>query len=257
MISMEHLVDIHCHLLYGVDDGAKDVNEAIQLLKLEKEQHVDRVILTPHYREGIFETPQTIMDEHYAKLCLFEKEMNLGIRLFLGCEYHTNTRMVADLQEKRRPSMAGSQYVLVEFSAEDSFKKIRCQIYNLIMEGWIPIIAHIERYPDMMKDLNNVFECKSLGALIQITSGALLGKMGWKMQRNCKKLIKQDLVDFVASDAHDTKNRRPDLGECATYLEKKYGQDYTYKLLVENPEMLLGGHKNYAVDLSVIWQNVV
>ena len=248
---MEHLVDMHCHLLYGVDDGAKDVDEAIELLKLEKKQHVDRIILTPHYREGMFETPQAIMDEHYAKLCLLEKEMNLGIRLFLGCEYHTNIKMVADLQEKKRPSMAGSRYVLTEFSYEDSFKKIRRQIYDLIMDGWIPIIAHIERYPDMMKDFRNIEECKSLGALVQITSGAILGKMGWKMKMNCKKLIKYDLVDFVASDAHNTKNRRPDLGECADYLEKKYGSDYAYKVLVENPEMMLGGHENYAVNLSV------
>ena len=73
--------------------------------------------------------------------------------------------------------------------------------------------------------------------------------MGWMLRKYCKKLIQLDLVDFIASDTHNTKNRKPDLGDCATYLEKKYGSDYVYRLCIENPEMMLGGYETHANNL--------
>ena len=246
---MKHLIDMHCHIIAGVDDGAKDVTESINLLKLEKEQGVDRIILTPHYRVGMFETPQYIIDREYAKLCLLEKEMNLGISLCLGCEFHSCETMIDDLFLKTRRTMVSTKFVLVEFSSLDSYSKIRKQIYELVSNGWIPIIAHIERYPAFVENFRNVHECKRLGAYMQITSGAILGKTGWRMKKLCKELIKRNLVDFIASDAHNIKNRKPDLGECAKYLEKKYGQEYVHRILIKNPEMVLGGFAKHANNL--------
>lgn len=238
---MRHLVDIHCHILPGVDDGADDFKESLELIKEEMSQGVDQIILTPHFRRGMFETPMEDIKLQYARLRYLVQKLNLDVELYLGCEYHTSSQMVEDLLNGRRPTLNHSPYVLVEFSSQDSYVKIKNQIYDLIANNFIPIIAHIERYPDFVKDLSQVQQCKKLGAYMQITASAVLGKTGWKMKRLCKKLIEAGLVDFIASDAHNLTNRKPDLEECASYLEKKMGSDFVYEVFVKNPERIIRG----------------
>ena len=238
---MNGLIDIHCQMVPGVDDGSKNFRMTRQMLILQKRQHVEKIIVTPHMRVGMFEAPQAEINRRFMKMKELVTRMGIGIDLYLGCEYHSSSSMVSNLNEGKRPTLAGSRFVLVEFSAAHSYEKIRSQIYDLIVGGYIPVIAHIERYPALMKDLDRVEDLIDMGALMQISASAVIGDAGWKAKRLCKKLIQEDFVDYIASDAHDPVRRRPNLGECADYLEKKMGRAYVNKIMRENPRKILGG----------------
>lgn len=236
---MLEMTDIHCHILPKVDDGADSVEEARQMLRREYEDGVRTIIATPHYREGMFEPSMKRIAHYYEGMRKVAAKDTPGLRLYLGCEYHTNSRMTEDLRQRRRPTMVGSTYVLTEFSGAHNYEKIRNQVYELIAEGYKPIIAHIERYPCLQEDLERVRELIGLGARIQINAGAIMGGAGNKVKKFCRQVMEEDLLHFIASDAHGIKYRYPNLGECAKYVTKKMGASYAEKIFRENPEHIL------------------
>ena len=122
------LTDIHCHLLPKVDDGAKNEEEALKLLEMEYAQGVRRIIVTPHYRIEMFETDQERIEQQYRWLKAAAEQLYDDLEIYLGCEYHANSGILEDLKTHRREALAGSRYVLVEFSGMDSFAKQRKQI---------------------------------------------------------------------------------------------------------------------------------
>lgn len=157
------LTDIHCHLLPKVDDGAKDKEEALKLLEMEYAQGVRKIIVTPHYRIEMFETDKEEIEHQYRWLKTAAKQLYDDLELYLGCEYHANSQMLEDLKTHRRETLAGGRYVLVEFSGMDSFAKQRKQVRELTGAGYIPIIAHAERYECLRNDIKNVEELIFLG----------------------------------------------------------------------------------------------
>lgn len=236
---MQGMTDIHCHILPYVDDGAKSEKMAVHMIRESADQGVNRIILTPHYRVGMFETDQKIIEKRFRRLCEINKKIRSGVRLYLGRECHRRNGIGELFQEGILPTLAGSKYVLVEFSHMDDFSKMRKTVYDLVVHGFSPIIAHGERYPELIAELDRLDELRRLGAKLQVTSAAVYGGHGLRLKWICKKLIKEDLVDFAGSDAHDMEQRAPDLGRCAEYLEKKKGLGYARKILVENPGMIL------------------
>ncbi len=232
-----HLTDIHCHLLPGVDDGPGTIKEAGRLLDLMREEGVDRIIVTPHFHPEMFEPSAERVERFYWGLR--EMARRRRIRLYLGCEFYRCPEMSRLLAEGKRPSLAGSSHVLVEFAPDDVYQTIRNYIYELRSRGWRPVIAHVERYECCHRDSRRVRELTELGAAIQVNASAVMGKRGGRMKGFCRNLIESDLVSFIASDAHDDRGRRPNLGKCARYVTKKYGEDYARRIFEENPEKIL------------------
>lgn len=236
---MHGIVDMHCHILPEVDDGAVSEKMAMEMIWSEKRQGVNRIILTPHYRVGVFETDQKVIQHKFERLLELNERMKTGVSLYLGCEFHRSSDMMEMLVSGQKPAMAGSKYVLVEFSHRDDYSRIRKTIYELSVKGWIPIIAHGERYPALMEDFDRVEEVLRLGGKLQITTGAVYGQHGFRYKRICKKLLTEDMVDFIATDAHDLKKRAPDFDRCIQYIEKKKGPAYARRVFVHNPGMIL------------------
>jgi len=236
---MQGLIDMHCHIIPDVDDGAVDIDMAVRMLREEYRNGVSVVIVTPHYRKGMFETPQDVIDRQFDKIQQIACRSRSGMKVYLGCEYHTNSAMIGDLLSGKRPTMAGSSYVLVEFSAAHSYWIIRNQIYALVSAGYRPIIAHAERYPCLVKEPALIDELRELGAEIQLTSASVLGEAGWGIKRFCMRLLKENKATYIASDAHNLSKRSPNLRECAEYLEKKFGSRYAEQILVYNPRKII------------------
>ena len=236
---MQGLIDMHCHIVPGVDDGAVDIDMAVRMLQMEYKNGVSAVIVTPHYRKGMFETPQRVIDHQFDKIHQIACRSRSGMKVYLGCEYHTNPDMTEDLRNGKRPTLAGSSYVLVEFSPAHGYSIIRNQVYALVSAGYRPIIAHAERYPCLVKEPKLIEELRELGAEMQLTSGSVLGKEGWGMKRFCMRLLKAKKVTYIASDAHDLSKRAPNLQDCAEYLEKKFGSRYAEQILVHNPGKII------------------
>jgi protein-tyrosine phosphatase len=233
------MIDIHCHLLYGVDDGAETIEESQMMLRAAKEQGVEAVILTPHYRHGMFAYPQEAIAEHYAKLAPYAKE--LGVGLALGTEYHVNTDIVTALESGRCRTLAGSRYVLCEYSGSSEFSYLYNTAQELVLHGYIPVIAHAERYSCLTGDIEGADSLRELGAWIQLNADAILGMEGISTKKFCKKMLKAGYVDVVASDSHGMDRRACHLGKCRQVLTKKFGEEYAGRLLFGNPAKIIAG----------------
>lgn len=233
------MVDIHCHLLYGVDDGAKTIEESIAMLEEAHNQGIRAMILTPHYRHGMFAYPKEEIAEHYSNLKPYAKDM--GIALALGTEYHVNTHMVEAFESGRCRTLAGSRYVLCEYSHDSEYSFIYQMTQELILHGYVPVLAHVERYACMVDDLERADQLRRLGAWIQLNADAVLGLEGMAPRKFCKKMLKAGYVDVIASDSHGIQKRACHLGKCREVLNKKYGEEYAKELLCDNPAKIIAG----------------
>lgn len=231
-----NLIDIHCHILPKVDDGPDSVEESLKILKDMRRQGIKHVIVTPHYRPEMFEPSMKRVIYSYRHLRDIAYDM--GVSMSLGCEYYRNEQIIEHMDNRKRPVMAGSRYVLIEFSMNDLFPTIRNYVYELITHGYQPIIAHAERYFCCQK-MEKIQELKDMGALIQVNAGSVLGEEGWKLKKFCLDLMKKDLVDFVASDTHNTSDRKLNLKKCASYVTKKMGKQYAERIFFNNPLNIL------------------
>jgi len=233
------LYDIHCHILPGVDDGSHSMEETRELLRLEYEDGVRTIIVTPHYRVEMFEPELARIYQAFWDTCDEAAALAPDLKLYMGCEFHANMEMVETLKSGGRPTMAGSRYVLTEFRESSPFPYIKERVTALRTGGYRPVIAHAERYECMRNDFDRAEELTQIGARIQINAGSLLGDMGRSVRQYCRELIEEDLVWYVASDAHNLKDRKPNLGKCAGWLERKYGYACAKRLLIDHPEEII------------------
>lgn len=227
------MIDIHCHMLYGVDDGAKSIEESMSMIRLANSQGIEAIVLTPHYRYGMFEYPVEKIRKHFA--LLKSKAKQIGIELYLGCEYHVDSRMIDALQEDDCFSLAGRDFVLTEYSFATEFSYIYEQTKKLISYGYIPVVAHVERYGCFLKKPKLCMELSNTGAYIQVNADSILGMDGKTEERFCRKILKKGWVDIVASDAHGKDVRVCHLKECKEYVARKYGGDYAERIFCVNP----------------------
>lgn len=213
------MIDIHNHILYGVDDGSKDLDMSLAMLKEEMEQGVSTIYLTPHQNQQTLTGP--LLKERYQSFLEELKEKGIDIDIRLGAEIYYYPGLKQDLLSGKALTMDESKYVLVEFSTrtETNVSEI---VYELVMAGFTPIIAHIERYPYLKKD--DYFDIKEAGGLIQINSGSF---SHFSSRGLIKYLLKNDLVDYVATDAHDNSRRKVDFSFVHSYIKKKYPELYT------------------------------
>lgn len=232
------MIDIHNHLLFGVDDGPSGMEESILMLKEAKKQGITDIVLTPHYRRGMFRFDNDLIEEHYQKLIPYAKE--IGIRLHLGTEYHVNSDITEYLESKRCYTLAESEYVLTEYGYDVEYSYITQRTRELLRNGYVPVIAHVERYACLIHNPELIFELGKFGALIQVNAGAIVGEEGFSTKQYCKKLLKNGWIDIVASDSHGVKKRACHMRRCYEYISKKYGEKMATHLMVINPGKIVG-----------------
>ena len=231
------MIDIHCHLLCGVDDGAKSLEESQEMLKIAASQNINKIILTPHRRHGMFAYPVEAIDNQYK--ILKECGQKLGVELYLGTEYHVDSDMVNSFKSGTCHTLAGGRYILTEYSHASEYTFIKTMTKEALHAGYIPVIAHIERYECVFDEPELAGELQNIGALVQINADAVLGNDGRAVKKFCKKLLKNELVDIVASDSHNTTTRVNNMAKCYEYIAKKYDRDYADLLFNNNPEKII------------------
>lgn len=234
--EVQKLIDIHCHMLYGVDDGAKTIQDSLDMLKIAKKQGITAIILTPHLRHGMFSHPLDKIERHYEKLQQYADK--IGIEIALGTEYHVSTDMIDDFKGGRCHTLADSQYILTEYSHASEFSFVNKMTIESLFAGYVPVVAHVERY-ECMWDLDRVEKVRDQGALIQVNADAVLGIDGRRAKKITKQLLKNGLVDVVASDSHNIDTRVCHLKDCYAYVSKKFGEDYATEIMQINPQKIL------------------
>lgn len=210
------MIDIHTHILPGVDDGAASYEEALEILKMELASGVNRVVLTPHVQNRVQKVSRNEHPKIFNDFKRFVEEHLPEIKLYLGSEVKYDEFKETDYD---RYLIEGTNYLLIEFS-QTKEENIIDVLYNLISKGYQPILAHVERYTYLT--IEDVKRIKLDGSLIQVNSGAVLGTDGLKYKRLAHKYIKLGLIDFIASDCHDTEKRGPSLSKALKKLGKKF-----------------------------------
>lgn len=231
------LIDIHNHSLCCVDDGAKNREESVAMLRDAGQQGIEAVVFTPHYRHGMFSYNKEEIEKQYHQLVELTEE--LGINLYIGCEYHVNSDMIHAFQTGRCHTLADSDYVLTEYSYKTEYSYMAQHTQQLLSCGYIPVIAHVERYECIQKKPMLCEELADMGAWIQVNADSILGKDGFLVKQVCKKLLKKGCVDVIASDAHNMKDRPNNMGRCYDYVVKKYGEGYADRLFYHNPRRII------------------
>ena len=220
------MFDIHTHILYGVDDGSNSIETSRYLLNQAKENGITKILLTPHQNEEL----KRSTDLKY-RFEVFKNEFkNFDIEYYLGSEIYYYPKMIDDLDNNILLTLNNTKYILVEFSTRME-TNISSIVYDLVIRGYKPIIAHIERYHYL--ELEDYKEIKSNGALIQINSKSFMNKVN---KKKLKYLLKNDLVDFISSDCHN-ESRDLDFTLAKKIISKKYKGLYD-KLFNQVPEFL-------------------
>lgn len=225
------MIDIHSHILHSVDDGSRNLEQSLAMLKEEENQGVTDVVLTPHYRADYLPKSDDIrlkFDE--LKKCAEQNGINVG--LYLGQEIYAFEGVADALKDGKVLAMNGSKYVLVEFSSKH-VNDIPETVYVLVKNGYIPIVAHLGRY--FYANIETAREIKELGGLIQLNASSLCEPFAYK--RKAFAFIKAGLVDFVASDVHH--NRKNYMLRAYKKVAKKFGQETADKLFTENAKAII------------------
>ena len=196
------MIDIHTHIVPGVDDGSPNLETSIDMIKHEIAIGVKEIICTPHHIYHRYEKSVEEIKANFQLLKEAVEKENLPVKLYLGQEicYTHREDILGMLQTGQLLTLNNTKRVLLEFSFHREPEDLMDIIYNFSIKGYEVIVAHVERYEwmtiDKVKDLRNE------GALIQINSNSYLGLASWKEKRMTRKLLKMNLVDFVASDTH-------------------------------------------------------
>lgn len=235
------LMDIHCHILPGVDDGAPTMKDALELLRMAYEDGISAMLLTPHYRGHYRKNTPDILWQRFEELQAEVQKELPQMELYLGSEAAWERDLGEKIAEGRVLTLHGSPYVLLEFEFGCLRSHVTDGVMDVVSCGYTPIIAHAERYEIFRRDKMLVDEVLSMGALVQLNADSVLGKRGFALKRCCHRLLKQGKAHFIASDAHDQQNRPPLLRECFEYISKRYGEDYAQVLLRDNALALVSG----------------
>lgn len=227
------LCDLHTHILPGADDGAATMEYALQMLQNAAASDVELLAVTPHCN-GIYSnylskelTDRFLQLQHAAK--------EIPVQLVLGAEARVNEALQVSLKEGKIPTINGSRYLLTEFpgnSARESFPEVLQSILDL---GYIPLIAHPERYAAVCKAPELVVQWLDMGCHLQLTGSSILGEYGKAVQKTAAFLLKNDLVACIASDAHGLHSRSNFLLDVYDHLTVHYSKSYARCLMYETP----------------------
>jgi protein-tyrosine phosphatase len=232
-------IDIHCHILPGVDDGSPDIETSLAMLKTAISEGTKGMILTPHHKPMHHNVRPDHLIEYTAQLMDRAHEKGINVQLFPGNEIYYSDSTVKELESGRASTLAGSEYVLIEFHPTDMYKTIHNALYAVQSAGYMPILAHVERYADMAKHVKYVDELLDMGIYIQVNANSVMGKYGLGIRHFTRELLKRDMVHFVATDAHDNGSRAPHLLDCRDYVEGKFGEQYALKIFHDNAMKVL------------------
>jgi protein-tyrosine phosphatase len=231
------MIDVHCHLLYRVDDGSRTLEESIAMLQEAASQGMTAVILTPHYHHGLFSYPIDEIEANFIELLPYAQELN--VRLFLGTEYHVNSGMIDAFSSGRCHTLADGRYILTEYSIRSDYAFVKQTTQEALHSGYVPVIAHAERYEFVMDDIECAAELRKMGALIQVNADAVLGLEGRGTRKLCKALLRENLIDLIASDSHGIMERACHMRQCFEFVAKKYGGERAERLFCITPALIL------------------
>jgi len=235
------MVDLHQHLLPGLDDGSPDLDTSIAMARMAVEEGITHVIATPH-ASSRYDFQPALIAERLAVLRSSLAERGIPLQLATGCDFHMSYENIRDaLAHPRKYTLNASAYLLVELPDLAISPHVSELFYQLRLSGMVPILTHPERNPRLQSDIERLKDWLRHDLLVQVTAGSVLGQMGKAAERMAHMLLANRWVHFLATDAHDVRHRPPQMCEAHDLVAERYGGEYADRLCTGNPLAVFEG----------------
>lgn len=231
------IIDIHSHIIPGIDDGSADERQSAEMLRAAWKAGVRSIIATSHFYSGRGQTGRKYEDG-WKKLLALRDEICPDMKLYKGNEIYYSRDIVDELSQGRCHTLADSRYVLVEFHPEQDFIYIRNAIDHLRGEGYLVILAHVERYQNIISNKKNVDELLRKGVHFQMNANMAV-KHGRKPFHIVRWLLKNEKISFIGSDMHDGGQRIDAIGKAPELVQHIAGSAYSEHILRKNQKFVI------------------
>ena len=238
---MNGWIDIHSHALPMVDDGAESVEMALLMLRTAAEEGIEKIILTPHQKaDRRCATPEGILHRMEELQELAGKE-HIPVQLYPGNEILYRHGLAELLEQRKIRTLADSRHVLIEFFPGEDYSYIRDALGRVTSFGFWPVLAHVERYVNVINRMDRAEGLKEdTGCYFQVNAASVTGGYGFAAKKVARKLLREGLIDFIATDAHRSEGiRSPKMKACAEWVEKRMGRERMEQIFCKNPEAIL------------------
>ena len=233
------MIDIHSHVLPGIDDGAKTFDDSLAILKGLAEQDITDLILTPHYvASSTYVSPRSANLKLYRQLQAISDGAKLGITLHLGNEIYIDRDIAKLIKAGKISTLADSKYILVELPMSGEFNDFEDILVSLQYAGWQVILAHPERYHTYHEDYKKIYELTEQGILLQCNLGSIIGQYGRHAKKNIKKLAKDKLIFCFGTDTHRVRDFS-EITKARQKLRRYYSDEELKQLLEDNPRKII------------------
>jgi protein-tyrosine phosphatase len=241
------MIDLHCHILPDVDDGAQSLSDSINMARKAVEQEIHTIVATPHHRNSSYENPKQMILDRVEELNRVLLEEKIDLKILPGQEVRVHGEMVEGYRNGEILSINHTPYVLVEFPSNHVPRYTEKLFYDLQMAGLIPVIVHPERNQEIIERSEILYQLVKKGALTQVTAASISGGFGKKIKNFSMQLIEANLTHFIASDAHNITSRSFKMTDACEVIEKKFGMDMVY-MFKENAALVIEGRSIYKED---------
>jgi protein-tyrosine phosphatase len=235
------MIDIHCHFLPGIDDGAKDMDEALALINLSVEDGVKRIVVTPHLHFGRFDNYLSVIESSFSALQQAVIKANIQVELAYAAEVRLDSEIITLLSSQQLPLYGlynNQKFMLLEFPHSHIPAGSDILVKYLLKKNITPVIAHPERNRDLLKSPDKIKLYSRLGCWFQVTASSITGDFGEECQALALSYIEAGYIQVVASDAHSIKRRPPKLSEARTVIVDLFGELLAQQLFFENPDKI-------------------
>lgn len=228
---MTGFADIHHHLLYGLDDGPRRMEETAAMLHRAAAEGITTLVATPHVTPGVQMFDRDAFLARLAEARQYCAAQQLPLTLHAGAELLYTPQAARFLREGRVPTLGDTPYALVEFSPDVRFDALESALVDLLRSGFLPVLAHVERYACLTHHVQRAIRLKqTCEVYYQVNCSAVLGRRGFWADRCVDRLLKAQLVDFVATDAHNTGTRPARMQAAHRALQERVGPEYAAAL---------------------------
>ncbi len=232
------MIDLHCHPLWGVDDGAETFDVAVKMCQMAASDGITHLVATPHCNYAYPFQPEI----NRQRLAELQAAAGDSPKLHLGCDFHLSYDNIRQVVEKPADfTINGTSYLLVEFAQEFNTVQFEQVLYEIQLAGLTPILTHPERNPVFRRKAELLHEWVTRGCLVQVTAQSYVGGFGRTALGLAEKWLEHNLIHFFATDAHDLEHRPPRLSACHRKVAEARGREMADLLLCKNPAAVLEG----------------
>ena len=235
------MIDIHSHILYGIDDGSKNLNMTLDMIRNAEKDGTSKLVATPHYCRGYGEAEYCQVKKMLYDLKKVIKKENINIELFHGQEVYYEKNILEFYNKGLIGTINDTRYMLIELPMNKFDNEPLEVIYELRIRGIVPILAHPERYIPFIKNPSKINDFIKEGFLFQVNSGSLTGQFGREVKKTAKVFLESNVYNFMGSDAHNDKSRVTGLSKAMKYVVNEQLFEESSNKLLENEEIKFMG----------------